>query len=122
MPTGNAIAALTFANYVLQPIYGTCTPPANAVRLIAASVVCKYTQHVHIHVHVYALVAFVAPLRTDVVSCCNPHSRDSTGLLTFINCYNVKWATTLQNTLTSAKVIALLIIIGAGAVHFLMGA
>ena len=42
MPTGNAIAALTFANYILQPIFPTCTPPENAVRLFAAIVICKY--------------------------------------------------------------------------------
>lgn len=41
MPCGNAIAALTFANYILQPLYPTCTPPENAVRLIAALVICK---------------------------------------------------------------------------------
>lgn len=40
MPAGNAIAAITFANYLLQPLYD-CSPPDNAVRLIAASAICE---------------------------------------------------------------------------------
>lgn len=35
VPTGNAITALTFANYVLQPLY-YCGPPQVAVTLLAA--------------------------------------------------------------------------------------
>ncbi|XP_037088836.1 large neutral amino acids transporter small subunit 2-like [Pollicipes pollicipes] len=76
MPTGNAIQALTFAYYILQPIYTTCHPPDDLVRLVAAMVIC---------------------------------------FLTFINCYNVKWASMVQEIFTGAKIIALIIIIAAGA-------
>ena len=41
MPAGNAIIALTFANYILQPFYPECEPPFEAIRLIAACVICK---------------------------------------------------------------------------------
>ncbi|KAH9362537.1 hypothetical protein HPB48_015549 [Haemaphysalis longicornis] len=40
-PTSNAIAGITFANYILEPIYAGCAPPDNAVRLVAAVVICK---------------------------------------------------------------------------------
>ncbi|XP_035825161.1 large neutral amino acids transporter small subunit 2-like, partial [Aplysia californica] len=36
IPTGNAITALTFANYILQPFFPDCGPPQNAVTLLAA--------------------------------------------------------------------------------------
>ncbi|XP_067135969.1 Y+L amino acid transporter 2-like [Centruroides vittatus] len=82
MPTGNAIAALTFANYILEPFFPSCHPPANAVRLIAALVV---------------------------------------SFLTFINCYNVKWATKVQVGFTFAKIIALVVIIFTGMIHLAQG-
>lgn len=46
MPTGNAIAALTFANYALVPYYryvGCGDPPEQAVQLIAIILVCFLT-------------------------------------------------------------------------------
>ncbi|KAK0051408.1 Y+L amino acid transporter 2-like isoform X3 [Biomphalaria pfeifferi] len=36
IPTGNAITALTFANYIIQPFFPDCTTPAVAVSLLAA--------------------------------------------------------------------------------------
>ena len=41
MPAGNAIISLTFAQNVLQPFFPDCVPPINAVRLLAASIICR---------------------------------------------------------------------------------
>ena len=35
LPCSSAITALTFANYVLQPLYVNCVPPDQALRLLA---------------------------------------------------------------------------------------
>lgn len=43
VPTGNAITALTFAQYILQPVWPTCEPPYAAIRLIAAVIMCLLT-------------------------------------------------------------------------------
>lgn len=79
IPVGNAIIALAFANYILQPIFGDCSPSDPAVRLLAAVAI---------------------------------------GGLTFINCYNVRWVTKLQNVFMAAKVLALSLIIVTGCVRF----
>lgn len=41
IPTANAVAALTFADYMLQPFFSTCDPPSAARIMLAASAVCK---------------------------------------------------------------------------------
>ncbi|XP_017767931.1 PREDICTED: large neutral amino acids transporter small subunit 2 isoform X2 [Nicrophorus vespilloides] len=43
VPTGNAITAITFAQYILQPLWPTCQPPYEAVRLLAAATTCILT-------------------------------------------------------------------------------
>lgn len=78
IPTGNAITALTFSYYILQPIFPTCDPPDASIRLFAA-------------------LAIV--------------------LLTFINCWNVNWATRVQSIFTVTKVFALAIVIIIGFIQ-----
>jgi len=43
MPAGNAITALTFSNYVLEPFYPECSPPDSAIKLLAATLICLLT-------------------------------------------------------------------------------
>ncbi|CAG9566757.1 unnamed protein product [Danaus chrysippus] len=43
VPTGNAITALTFAQYILKPFWPVCEPPSDAVILVAAIVTCFLT-------------------------------------------------------------------------------
>ncbi|KAL1271584.1 hypothetical protein QQF64_030600, partial [Cirrhinus molitorella] len=81
-PTNQAVIALTFSNYVLQPLFPTCFPPENGLRLLAA--ICLL-------------------------------------LLTWVNCFSVRWATRVQDIFTAGKLLALILIIIMGIVQICKG-
>lgn len=81
-PCSQAIVALTFSYYVIEPLFPDCEQPDVAVRLLA--VVCIL-------------------------------------ILTFVNCFDVKWATRVQDVFTYAKLLALALIIITGIVQLARG-
>ncbi|KAL7876439.1 hypothetical protein AOLI_G00114020 [Acnodon oligacanthus] len=81
-PTNQAVIALTFSNYVLQPLYPSCFAPESGLRLLAA--VCLL-------------------------------------LLTWVNCFSVRWATRVQDIFTAGKLLALGLIIIMGIVQICKG-
>lgn len=82
LPASNALAALTFANYVIKPFFVACDPPSDAVRLFAFSIIF---------------------------------------ILTWVNCYSVKWSIRLQNSFTLTKVLALVMVITFGFYYIFAG-
>lgn len=96
VPTGNAITALTFSQYILQPLWPNClngAPPYEATQLLAAVTTCKYSNQRTV---------------TNINFCI------FSGILTVINCYNVKWVTRVQDIFTATKIFALFVIVIAG--------
>lgn len=101
--------SLTFAQYVVQPFFPNCPIPDDAVRLIAALTICKshFTKSNQSNRY---------PMYTNL-----SYHYKFLGLLTFINCYDVKETSMMQNVFMFAKVAALVIIIITGVTWLGLG-
>ena len=97
MPATIAIVALTFSVYALKPFFPECSPADGAVidpvKILAALCICK--------------------LCRDLTTI--------SGTLAFINCWEVRWATAIQDIFTYAKLLALAIIIVTGLAQISLG-
>ncbi|MEQ2170540.1 Y+L amino acid transporter [Goodea atripinnis] len=107
-PTSQAVIAITFSNYMVQPIFPTCIAPYVANRLLAAACIYPCLSQL-------ASLSLFATNKT-------LFGRFPTGLLTFVNCAYVKWGTRVQDFFTYAKVIALIAVIITGLVKIGQGA
>lgn len=105
-PTTNAIMGLTFANYVIKPFFPDCDNPDQAVRLLAAAVICKKNHKLTPEIILHRVNTAII-----IVYCCY------LGFITFINCWNVKATTKVQNVFMFTKISALVLIIVCGGVY-----
>lgn len=101
--------ALTFAQYVLQPFFPNCSTPDDGIRLIAAVTICKD------YFIYYSFDMYFRTLSNNNIF------EIFLGLLTYVNCYDVKETTKMQNIFMFAKIAALVIIIIAGISWLFMG-
>ncbi|ROT84112.1 amino acids transporter [Penaeus vannamei] len=103
---GAAIVALTFANYLLQPLFPDCEAVSDAAtRLIAAS------SSVSLSAPPCCLLPSFLPVPVEKNSC----------FLSWINCVNVRWVAKVQNVFMVTKLLALVMIIVAGLYHLASG-
>ena len=98
-PCTITIVALTFAKYSVKLIFPECEPPDDSVRMLAAVCICEIILSRIFH--------FWDTL----------YKSNFAGILAFINCWNVRWATAVQDVFTYAKLLALFIIMATGVVQ-----
>ncbi len=93
--------ALTFANYVIKPFFPNCDIPDDSVRLLAAAAICKYHNLINLFL--------------DFKNCISIFL----GFLTFLNSFDVRVTTKLQDVFMFFKIgaLGLVIITGLAAIY-----
>lgn len=114
--------ALTFAKYVLQPFFPDCSIPPCGEGLLAAATICEYYFNFLNILIIFHFYLFYSTYELNVIL------KKSTiciikisGFLTFVNCYDVKETTKMQNMFMFAKIGALIIIILTGLAWLFSG-
>ncbi|XP_057197737.1 solute carrier family 7 member 10a isoform X1 [Triplophysa rosa] len=102
-PTTLAVIALTFSNYVLQPVFPNCLPPYIATRLLSTTCVSGL-----------GLSDLDWGSQEGVLGVCQL-------FLTWVNCSSVRWGTRIQDIFTVGKLLALVLIIVVGMVQIAKG-
>src|SRR5699024_10773627 len=95
-PCSNAIAAMTFANYILEAILSNCTEPSpNAVRLIAAAVIRKFapTHHYYLYTALHPYLPHLSSCLSEQLVFGKNHSssRDLEAKGAPLLCNHTKW-------------------------------
>lgn len=121
-PCSQAIVALTFSVYVLKPFFPNCQPPEEATTMLAICCICE--SKTNLLCSNYQLI--YSSKLNNIANKENSNDAIITVhyvlvVLTFINCWDVKWATKVQDIFTFAKLLALFVIIATGGYQLYLG-
>ncbi|WAR31786.1 YLAT2-like protein, partial [Mya arenaria] len=119
-PCSQAIVALTFSYYVIEPLFPDCEQPDVAVRKYFNPKKNKIKLPESVHYESSLARRATCFGKSLARGDFNP-ARASGLILTFVNCYDVKWATRVQDVFTYAKLLALALIIITGVVQLCRG-
>ncbi|XP_064598771.1 b(0,+)-type amino acid transporter 1-like [Liolophura sinensis] len=110
--SSQAIIALSFAQYVLTPVFDACGPPQLLLKLVAATVICKCcTCHLNWWPQSLLNWRFFLSSSYWVIAV----------TVAIVNCYSAKLAARVQVVFMLIKVIALIVIIVGGIVKLAQG-
>lgn len=106
-PSQMAIICLSFAQYAVEAFVQECDPPGYVIKMVACLAIGELLSSARFYqVHDFNchLIFFLSPV-----------------CILFVNCYSVNLGMAVQNIFTSAKMVAVLIVICGGAWKLFQG-